>query len=42
MFNMETLGILFVLYLLKIFIIWCIYMYSKCEKDTKKSIKANN
>lgn len=33
MFNIETLGIFFVLYLFKIFVIWCVYLYSKCIKD---------
>lgn len=35
MFNMETLGILFVLYLFKIFVIWCLFVYNKCSKNGK-------
>jgi hypothetical protein len=35
MFNMETLGILFFLYLVKIFIVWCFYLYNKYGKSQK-------
>jgi hypothetical protein len=35
MFNMETLGIIFFLYLVKIFIVWCFYMYNKHGKNQK-------
>lgn len=35
MFNMETLGIILVLYLFKIFIIWVLYFYNMCTKNEK-------
>lgn len=35
MFNMETLGIVFFLYIMKVLIIWCLYMYNKHGKPHK-------